>query len=194
MGIFKSKSKEEFKESKEFESKEYKVTFVRDNTCLPQLSRLTYLEIYEINVAKDATIGQIKRQVQENKGIIIQDYVFFLRDYYYVELSDDKDNEVLYDLYTKIKKTDKNIYIFIYQKNEIYEIIVKVKNKENSTLKIHDSFTIKTILNLAGYPKSYYTSYYVIVNNITCDIFKTAQFFNLRDAKSIFINKITRDG
>ena len=194
MGIFKSKSKEEFKESKEFESKEYKVTFVRDNTCLPQLSRLTYLEIYEINVAKDATIGQIKRQVQENKGIIIQDYVFFLRDYYYVELSDDKDNEVLYDLYKKIIKTDKNIYIFIYQKNEIYEIIVKVKNKENSTLKIHDSFTIKTILNLAGYPKSYYTSYYVIVNNITCDIFKTAQFYNLRDAKSIFISEITRDG
>ena len=152
------------------------------------------MEIYEINVAKDATIGQIKRQVQENKGIIIQDYVFFLRDYYYVELSDDKDNEVLYDLYKKIIKTDKNIYIFIYQKNEIYEIIVKVKNKENSTLKIHDSFTIKTILNLAGYPKSYYTSYYVIVNNITCDIFKTAQFYNLRDAKSIFINKITRDG
>ena len=194
MGIFKSKSKEEFKESKEFESKEYKVTFVRDNTCLPQLSRLTYLEIYEINVAKDATIGQIKRQVQENKGIIIQDYVFFLRDYYYVELSDDKDNEVLYDLYKKIIKTDKNIYIFIYQKNEIYEIIVKVKNKENSTLKIHDSFTIKTILNLAGYPKSYYTSYYVIVNNITCDIFKTAQFYNFRDAKSIFISEITRDG
>ena len=194
MGIFKSKSKEEFKESKEFESKEYKVTFVRDNTCLPQLSRLTYLEIYEINVTKDATIGQIKRQVQENKGIIIQDYVFFLRDYYYVELSDDKDNEVLYDLYKKIIKTDKNIYIFIYQKNEIYEIIVKVKNKENSTLKIHDSFTIKTILNLAGYSDSYYTSYYVIVNNITCDIFKTAQFYNLRDAKSIFISEITRDG
>jgi len=104
MGIFKSKSKEEFKESKEFEFKEFKVTFVRDNTCLPQLSRLTYLEIYEINVTKDATIGQIKRQLQENKGITIQDYVFFLRDYYYVELSDDKDNEVLYDLYKKIIK------------------------------------------------------------------------------------------
>ena len=79
--------------------------------------------------------------------------------------------------------------LYLYQKNELYDITVEINSTDSLTLKIHDSKKIENILNQSRIEYTQYARYSIVVDGIKTDRDKNALFYDLRNAKSIILQK-----
>ena len=121
---------------------------------------------------------EVINRLEKEFKISISDFEFYNR---YRLLSVDYDDELLDSIFKEIPYITKDLFLF--PKNELYDINVQVLNKEFILLKIHDFMTIKyiieLIINIRNLDKN-------IPYDLCCegfiiyDIKKTAFYHNIR--------------
>ena len=133
---------------------------------------------------------EIKNQLVNKYKLSLDELALYSK---YEDLSENLDDKLLDTIYG----TYENKELYLYNKNEFYEINIKYY-LESSSLKIHDAMKIENIINI--FKNKYNLSqhhliwYYLIVDGIKLNEGKEAAFYNFRGAKSIILKEEYLDG
>ena len=134
---------------------------------------------YKLQVTQNTPLGEIKSQLQKDHNISFDEYSLYSR---YGDLSNRSDSDLLNSIYTRYSNDD----LYLYPKNELYEINIERNSGEYLKLKIHDSMKMNRILDFIiskYFILSKYSSYYLIINGNKIDDNKIAAFYDLKNIK-----------
>ena len=101
-------------------------------------------KVYELEANPNMQLIEIINKLEKEFKISLREYELYSKDRL---LSDDYDDELLGVLFNDNLDDPKELYL--YPKNECYEINIQILKKEFILLKIHDSMKIKQIIEIA---------------------------------------------
>ena len=143
------------------------------------------IQKYEIKITPQSSLKEIKNQLVNNYNISLDELALYSKD---KDLSEDSDDR----LFNTIFKTNEKKELYLYNKNEFYEINIKY-NHERYLLNIHDAMKIKNIIKIFCHKYyliyKYRVIYQLIADGISLYGDKEAAFYNLRSAKSIILKE-----
>ena len=143
------------------------------------------IQKYEIKITPQSSLKEIKNQLVNNYNISLDELALYSKD---KDLSEDSDDR----LFNSIYATYEGQKLYLYNKNEFYEINIKY-NHERYLLNIHDAMKIENIIKI--FCQKYYIIYkYRVIYQLIADGIslygdKEAAFYNLRSAKSIILKE-----
>ena len=140
---------------------------------------------YKLQVTQNTPLGEIKSQLKIDYNISFDEYSLYSR---YGDLSNRSDSDLLNSIYTRYSNDD----LYLYPKNELYEINIERNSGEYLKLKIHDSMKMNRILDFIiskYFIYSKYSSYYLIINGNKINDNKIAAFYDLKNIKTILLHE-----
>ena len=114
----------------------------------------------ELEVNNNMQLIEVIKQIEKEFNISFKEYKLFTGSKY---LSEDNDNKLLYKLFSDISNYNTKT-LFIYPKNELYEVTKVMHNGKSFTLAIHDSMDIDTIIDMTKEKNHSDRMYYLILN------------------------------
>ena len=143
------------------------------------------IQKYEIKITPQSSLKEIKNQLVNNYNISLDELALYSKN---KDLSEDSDDRLFNSIYATYEGQE----LYLYNKNEFYEINIKY-NHERYLLNIHDAMKIENIIKIFCHKYyliyKYRVFYQLIADGISLYGDKEAAFYNLRSAKSIILKE-----
>ena len=144
---------------------------------------------YELEITPKIKLKHIINKLKKNFNISVNQFEFYNKDSL---LTKDDNNKFINSLFNGDDKDDKSLYL--YPKNELYEISVEHDKEKDIVLKVHDSMKIRHIENMIYKKCAAKGLDELIINNNVCCSDRLALYYNLRKYRLIYLEEIIQYG